>query len=71
VLAVGLEDNREEAVLYAARELQSLGDKARPVVPQMEQVRAKYLKADGTPINNNHAMFIGWALMHAIENCRE
>jgi hypothetical protein len=71
VLAAGLEDEREETVLYAARELQLLGEKARPVVQRMEDVRAKYLKADGTPINNNHAMFIDWALMHAIENCRD
>jgi uncharacterized sulfatase len=71
VLAAGLEDAREETVLYAARELQSIGDKARPVLQQMEDARAKYLKADETPINNNHAMFIDWALMHAIENCQE
>jgi len=71
VLALGLEDEREETVLYAARELQSLGEKARPVVQQMKDARAKYIKQDGTPINNNHAMFIDWALMHAIENCHE
>ncbi|MHC4298620.1 MAG: sulfatase-like hydrolase/transferase [Planctomycetota bacterium] len=71
VLVMGLEDTREETVLYAARELQSIGDKARPAVSQMEHVRARYLRADGTPINNNHAMFIDWALMHAIENCRQ
>jgi len=71
VLALGLEDEREETVLYAARELQSLGGKARPVVGQMADARAKYIKQDGTPINNNHAMFIDWALMHAIANCRE
>jgi uncharacterized sulfatase len=71
VLAAGLEDKREETVLYAARELQSIGDKARPVLQQMEDARAKYLKADGSPINGNHAMFIDWALMHAIENCQE
>ncbi len=71
VLAAGLEDERQETVLYAARELQSIGEKASAIVPQMEQARAKYLKADGTPINNNHAMFIDWALMHAIENCRQ
>jgi hypothetical protein len=71
VLARGLEDERQETVLYAARELQSIGEKARPVIQQMKAARARYLKANGTPINRNHAMFIDWALMNAIENCHE
>ena len=70
-LARSLEDEREETVLYAARELQSIGEKACPLVERMKAARARYLKANGTPINRNHAMFIDWALMNAIENCHE
>lgn len=71
VLAAGLEEDRQETVLYAARELQSIGTKACPVVEQMKAARARFLKPDAAPINNNHARFIDWALKNAIENCRQ
>ncbi|MHC4326600.1 MAG: sulfatase-like hydrolase/transferase [Planctomycetota bacterium] len=71
VLAEGLQEKRQETVLYAARELQSIGARACPIAEQMERTKAKYTKPDGTPINNNHAMFIDWALKNALENCRE
>jgi len=71
VLADGLTEPREETVLYAAREIQGLGSKARPIVQQMKDIRQQYTNADGTPINNNHAMFIDWALKNALENCGE
>jgi HEAT repeat protein len=71
VLAEGLEEQREETVLYAAREIQSLGSKASPIVQQMKDTRQRYKDADGAYINNNHAMFIDWALKYALENCGE
>jgi uncharacterized sulfatase len=72
VLAVGLDEQREETVLYAAREIQSIGDKARPIVSQIEEARARCKQPDGeTYKNNNHAMFIDWALKYALENCQE
>jgi hypothetical protein len=71
VLAKGLEGRREEAVLYAAREIQSIGDKARPIVPQIKEAQGRCKNRDGTYKNNNHAMFIDWALKYALENCGE
>jgi uncharacterized sulfatase len=71
VLAKGLEGRREEAVLYAAREIQNIGDKARPIVPQIKDARARCKQPDGAYKNNNHAMFIDWALKYALENCQE
>jgi uncharacterized sulfatase len=71
VLAKGLEEQREETVLYAAREIQNVGDKARPIVTQIKQAQARCKLPDGTYKNNNHAMFIDWALKYALENCRE
>ena len=71
VLADGLEAEREETVLYAARELQSIGEKACPVVSQMEEARARCKGPDGEYKNNNHAMFIDWALKYALENCSQ
>ena len=68
-LADGLEDEREETVLYAARELESLGEKACPVAVQMEEARARCKDSDGEYKNNNHATFIDWALKNALENC--
>jgi N-sulfoglucosamine sulfohydrolase len=69
VLADGLEDEREETVLYAARELQSVGKKACPVAVQMEEARTRCKDADGQYKNNNHATFIDWALENALKNC--
>jgi len=71
VLAEGLEDEREETVLYAAREIQFIGNKARPIVQQIKDARQRCRNADGTYKNNNHAMFIDWALKYAQENCGE
>jgi uncharacterized sulfatase len=69
VLAKGLQEQREETVLFAAREIQNIGSKASPIIKQMKEGRQKYTNEDGTPINNNHAMFIDWALKNALENC--
>ena len=71
VLAEGMEDEREETVLYAAREIQSIGNKARPIVRQIREAQGRYKNPDGTYKNNNHAMFIDWALKYALENCGE
>jgi uncharacterized sulfatase len=69
ILAEGLTEQREETVLFAAREIQHIGDKAKPIVQQMKDTQRIYKNTDGTYINNNHAMFIDWALKYALENC--
>jgi len=69
VLAKGLEDRRETVALHAAREIQGIGDKARPIVEQIKQTQARYKKPDGSYKNKNHAMFIDWALKYALANC--
>jgi len=71
VLAEGLEDWREETVLYAAREIQLIGNKARPIVRQIRETQGRCKNPDGTYKNNNHATFIDWALKYALENCGE
>ena len=71
VLAEGLEDRRETVVLHAAREIQGISVKACPIVPQIEEARAKCKNPDGSYKNNNHAMFIDWALKYALANCKE
>jgi len=70
VLADGLEEEREETVLYAAREIEQIGEKARPIIAQIEQAQARCKLPDGTYKNENHAAFIDWALKYALENCR-
>jgi HEAT repeat protein len=71
VLAKGLEERRETVVLHAAREIQSIGNKARPIVEQIKQAQAACKNQDGTYKNNNHAMFIDWALKYALQNCQQ
>jgi len=70
VLAQGLLEPREVVVLHAARTLQSLGVKVRPLVRQMEIARTRCKSFDGSYRNDNYAMFIDWALKHAIESCK-
>jgi len=69
VLTRGLRDPRETVVLHAARTLQSIGDKAKPAVRQMKLAQEACKNLDGSYRNDNHAMFIDWALKYAIENC--
>ena len=69
VLAEGLEDSRETVALYAAREIQGIGARACPLVPQIKQAQAGCKKPDGSYKNQNHAMFIDWALKYALQNC--
>ena len=71
VLAQGLLDSREVVALYAARTVESLGDKARPIVLQMASARERCKNIDGSYKNDNYAMFIDWALKHALESCKE
>ncbi len=71
VLAEGLEDEREPVVLYAAREIQSIGNKARPIVPQMKKTRTRCKHSDGSYKNDDYAMFIDWALAYALQNCKQ
>jgi len=70
ILSKGLQDPREPVVLHAARTLQSIGKKARPLVRFMELARQQCKNLDGTYKNDDHAMFIDWALKHAIANCK-
>ena len=69
VLSDGLTEEREETVLYAAREIQRIGAEALPIVEQIREAQARCKKTDGSYNNNNHAMFIDWALKYALENC--
>ncbi|MHC4323284.1 MAG: sulfatase-like hydrolase/transferase [Planctomycetota bacterium] len=69
VLADGLTQERQETVLYAAREIQRIGADAIPIVEQMREAQGRYKNPDGSYKNNNHAMFIDWALKYALENC--
>jgi arylsulfatase A-like enzyme len=71
VLARGLEDSRETVALYAAREIQGIVNKACPIVPQIKQAQARCKNSDGSYKNNNHAMFIDWALKYALQNCSQ
>ena len=71
VLARGLEDSRETVVLHAAREIQSIGNRARPIIEQIKQTQTKCKNPDGSYKNNNHAMFIDWALKYALQNCQQ
>ncbi len=70
VLAQGLLDSREVVALYAARTVENLGDKARPIVLQMASARERCKNLDSSYKNDNCAMFIDWALKHALENCQ-
>ncbi len=71
VLATGLLDPRGPVALRAARTVEGIGDKAAPLVGQMELARQKCKGLDGNYLNDNYAMFIDWALQHAIENCKQ
>ena len=71
VLAKGLKGRRETVVLHAAREIQGIGKKACPIVPQIKQARARCKNPDGSYKNKNHAMFIDWALKYALQNCSQ
>ncbi|MEN6427710.1 MAG: sulfatase-like hydrolase/transferase [Phycisphaerales bacterium] len=71
VLASGLLDSRGPVVLHAARTVQRLGSKAAALVGQMELARDKCKNLDGSYRNDNYAMFIDWALKHALESCKQ
>jgi len=71
VLAKGLENRRETVVLHAAREIQSIGNKARPITEQIKKAQAGCKNQDESYKNNNHAMFIDWALKYALQNCQQ
>jgi hypothetical protein len=70
VLTAGLQDPRGPVVLYAARMLQGIGDKAAPAVRQMEVAREQCKNVDGSYKNDNYAMFVDWALKYAMQNCQ-
>jgi N-sulfoglucosamine sulfohydrolase len=70
VLVEGLEDRRETVVLHAAREIQSIGNKVLPITEQIKQAQKRCKNPDGSYKNNNHAMFIDWALKYALQNCQ-
>jgi len=63
VLVKGLKDKRPYVILQAARELENVGDKVCPVVPQIQQ--ARHQGAGGL-----YEMFIRWALEGALRNCQ-
>ena len=63
MLVKGLDDSRPWVMLHAARSLQSVGESARPVMPQIRKAREK--GAGGL-----YEMFIRWALDGALRNCQ-
>ena len=63
VLLEGLQDDRPWVMLYAARELQNIGDKACPAVEDI--ARAERRGAGGL-----YEMFIRWALEGTLRNCQ-
>jgi len=71
VLAEGLKEKREETVLYAAREIQRIDTSALPIIEKIREAKAGCENPDGSFKNNNHAMFIDWALKNALENCSQ
>jgi len=71
VLADGLDDPRETVALHAARQIQGIGDKACQIAPRIKLARNRCKNPDGTYKNNNHAMFIDWALKYALANCKQ
>ncbi len=71
VLADGLTEKREETVLYAAREIERIGTAVAPIIEQIREAKAGCENPDGSYKNNNHAMFIDWALKYALENCSQ
>lgn len=64
VLAEMLDDERPLAVLRAAREIELLGRRARPILPKIKAT----LDAN---VGGIYEMFICWALEGALENCGE
>lgn len=72
VLQRNVEDNRPWVALYAARTLQLIGAKAKPLVPVMINVlnKNKGDAAGGRYKDFNYAAFTSWALEVAIKNCK-
>ena len=69
VLAKGLQDPREPVALHAARSLQLTGRKACSIARLMEVARGRCRKLDGSYKNDDHAMFIDWALKNTLAKC--
>jgi N-sulfoglucosamine sulfohydrolase len=70
VLARGLQDSSEPVVLHAARTLQGIGDKAKPVLRQVESARLQCRNVVGGYKNDTYAVAIERALTHVVENCK-
>lgn len=66
-----VDDDRPWVALYAARTIQLIGTKAKPLVPVMKKVleKNKGEAAGGRYKDYNYAAFTSWALEVAIENC--
>jgi N-sulfoglucosamine sulfohydrolase len=66
VLIKGLHDQEESAALYAARELELLGNRAQAVLNDIKQAKQANFNSSRS---NDYKMFVDWALTGAIRLC--
>ncbi len=66
ILARGLNDQEETAALFAARELEHLGNRAQPVLGEIREARQANLSSSRT---KDYRMFIDWALTETLRLC--
>ncbi len=74
VLERWLEDHRGWLVLQAARSVELLEDKARPLVPILYRVKDTYAAPPGSDKrfrDSDFAFFISMSVIYALENCGE
>lgn len=74
VLKKWILDDRPWVALQAARSVVEIGEKARPLIPDLYSAQERYLSEPGAARKYKdfeYASFIGWALETALENCGE
>ncbi len=72
VLGEVVQDDRPWVALQAARAIALVGEKAKPLIPIIQQVMAKNRSQPGSPRpykDFNYASFTGWALETALAAC--
>jgi N-sulfoglucosamine sulfohydrolase len=74
VLSRWVQDGRLWLALQAARSIQLIGQRAKPLVPVIRATIERLEAPPGSPrtyLDFNFASFTGWALEVALENCGE
>ena len=74
VLGKNVQSDRVWTALQAARSIELIGETARPLIPVMRKVLAKYRAPEGSPrayVDFNYAAFISWPLEVALEELGE